>query len=581
MRKIAFICLATLLTISLFSQERKHAFEVNERLGKGINIGNTFEAPSEDAWGNPWNPEYFKMIAELGFTHVRVPVRWEPAERSMSTAPYTIYPEFLEKIKSVIDEALKNKLHIIINMHHHEALIADPSGQKERFLSQWGQISDYFKAYPDSLLFEILNEPNDKVTPAVWNELAPEALSEIRKTNPDRVVVIGTAEWGGIGGLSQLQLPDDENIIVTIHYYNPFDFTHQGADWSNMEGVTGVKWNDTEQERETIHQEFKSVISFSNTNKVPVHVGEFGAYSKADIDSRERWTTYLARWFEEQGFSWAYWEFSAGFGIYDPATKKFVQPLVDALLHNPIPEPTQTIVTPVYKSNFQNDTDGWMINNQGGASSTVSVKDNKLETVVTKGGTEGWHIQLMKTDLLLEKGQMYRLSFTASSSEPYTATCYIGRNADPWDAYGDYNQAAFGHEEETFSYVFTMNENTDPAARFVFDLGKMVGETTALGIVTFSNIQLDKLDFNTTGITTVGKEENVQVYLTSGQSRLCFSNEDNYTSLSVFSLGGSLIAKHPLTAGNNEINANSWASGIYIIVLDGKGKNYVQKIVKK
>ncbi|MDR1114682.1 MAG: glycoside hydrolase family 5 protein, partial [Tannerella sp.] len=202
MRKITFICLATLLTLPLFSQERKHAFDVKERLGKGINLGDTFEAPSEEAWGNPWNPEYFKMIAELGFTHVRVPVRWEPADRSMNTAPYTIYPQFMERIKSVIDEALKNKLHIIINMHHHEALIARPTEQRERFLSQWSQISTYFKDYPDSLLFELLNEPNDQVTSALWNHLASEALSEIRKTNADRIVLIGPAEWGGVEGLS-------------------------------------------------------------------------------------------------------------------------------------------------------------------------------------------------------------------------------------------------------------------------------------------------------------------------------------------------------------------------------------------
>ena len=78
-------------------------------------------------------------------------------------------------------------------MHHHDNLFANPSAEKARFISQWEQISDYFKNYPDSLLFEILNEPHDKLTPALWNEYSKEALSVIRKTNPERCVLLGTA----------------------------------------------------------------------------------------------------------------------------------------------------------------------------------------------------------------------------------------------------------------------------------------------------------------------------------------------------------------------------------------------------
>ena len=36
-----------LLSLPLFSQGNGHAFEINEKLGRGVNIGNTFEAPSE------------------------------------------------------------------------------------------------------------------------------------------------------------------------------------------------------------------------------------------------------------------------------------------------------------------------------------------------------------------------------------------------------------------------------------------------------------------------------------------------------------------------------------------------------
>jgi endoglucanase len=339
--------LITLIFFSLFivatSQHRETSFEMNRQLGRGINMGNAFEAPTEEAWGNPWQPEYFELIASQGFDHVRLPIRWEPEERSMAEPPYAISEAFLKRIQFVVDKALEQDLIIIINMHHHEALYANPAGQKARFLAQWRQIAEYFKDYPDDLLFEVLNEPHGELSPELWNIYFADALEEIRTTNPDRLVLIGTANYGGVDGVSELELPDDKNLILTVHYYNPFHFTHQGANWvgDQSEDWLGTQWHGTKAERQTIADDFKPVLDFSKNHNIPVYIGEFGAYSKADMESRVRWTNFCARWFEEQGFSWAYWEFSVGFGIYDPESGTFLSGLVDALLNDPMPEPTR------------------------------------------------------------------------------------------------------------------------------------------------------------------------------------------------------------------------------------------------
>jgi len=103
----------------------------------------------------------------------------------------------------------------------------------------------------------------------------------------------------------------------------------------------GTTWNDTEEEREAVRKDFAPLIALEKEKNVPIHIGEFGAYEKADMKSRAKWTTFLTRYFGEQGWSWAYWEFSASFGIYNPETKTFNQELVDALLHNEMPELTK------------------------------------------------------------------------------------------------------------------------------------------------------------------------------------------------------------------------------------------------
>jgi endoglucanase len=400
-----FILLAVVFAVS--AQEREKAFAINEKLGRGINYGNMFEAPTETAWGNQWRPEYAGIIADLGFNHVRIPIRWEPSDRSMATAPYTVYSTFLNRIKQVVDSAINSGLYAVINMHHHDALFENPGQQKARFLAQWKQISEFFSDYPDSLLFEILNEPHGNMTAEIWNEFYKEVLDTIRVDNPERIVLIGTPEWGGLGGLPSLELPEDENVILTVHYYNPFQFTHQGASWvgGNADDWLGTEWLDTETERDVMRQEFAPLKAIELQHNIPVHIGEFGAYSKADIDSRVRWTTFLSRYLEELGWSWAYWEFSAGFGIYNPSNKTILQPLADALLHNEMPEAGQYIGTPIYISSFTTSNNGWSLNAQQGASGQLTRADNAITANITNSGTQGWHVQLVKGNISLQEGK--------------------------------------------------------------------------------------------------------------------------------------------------------------------------------
>ena len=573
-RLISFIFIMV-LAISGYAQGETKAWEMKERLGRGINMGNMFEAPTETEWGNPWKPEYFRIIAELGFTHVRLPVRWETAVRSSATPPYTIYPVFMNRIKQVVDSALANNLHIVFNMHHHESLFTNPTGQRERFMAQWRQISEFFQDYPDSLLFEPLNEPNGNLTPELWNAWVPEVLSIIRETNPDRTVLIGTPEWGGLGGLPKLEIPDDDNIILTIHYYNPFNFTHQGAEWSGEQSQAwlGTKWLDTEVDREVIHNEFQLAKNISETHNIPIHVGEFGAYSKADMESRARWTTYLSRWFEEQGFSWAYWEFSAGFGIYNPSTKKLNDPLVNALLHNPIPEPARVVATSIYSSNFNTNTDGWSLNRSGGAIGSLTRTDGKLNVLITNGGTEGWNTQLMKTGIRLENGKTYRISFKASAPVGRSMTAYAGKNSDPWTSYSGYSSIYVSTEEGSYSYLFTMNTD-DFVARLVFDLGGVSSGITVWDI---------KLESIVITPTSSGKIRGniLKTYPNPFNREIFIENPGSYRQAALYNAAGSKMKDFALTQGVNQLNVPDLHPGLYILNVTGDGPAENIKLLRK
>ncbi len=304
----------------------------NERIGRAINLGNALEAPNEGDWGVVLRPEYFEIVKNAGFGAVRVPVRW--STRTSETAPYAIDLVFFARVDWVIRQAFDNDLAVIINIHHYEEIMTEPANHKDRFLGMWRQIAERYKNYDSDLFFEVLNEPNNNLTAALWNEYLLEAIDLIRETNPGRTLIVGTAEWGGIAALPRLELPaEDQNLIATIHYYNPFQFTHQGAEWVNGANAwLGQTWTGSTAQQQAVTTDFNTVKSWSETNRRPIFMGEFGAYSKADMDSRARWTAFVSREAETHGWSWAYWEFISGFGAYDGSADAWRDPLLNALI---------------------------------------------------------------------------------------------------------------------------------------------------------------------------------------------------------------------------------------------------------
>ena len=474
----------------------------------------------------------------------------------------------------MVDSTLNNGLYAIINMHHHEALYEDPEGQKERFLAQWKQISEFFADYPDSLLFEILNEPHGNLDATKWNTFFADALSTIREDNPERVVLIGTAEYGGLGGLSKLQLPDDENIIVTVHYYNPFSFTHQGAEWSEgSDAWLGTEWTDTETERQIVQDEFAPLKVLEQEENIPVHIGEFGSYNKADMNSRERWTTYLARYIELQGWSWAYWEFSAGFGIYNPSDDSYNDRLIDALLHNEIPEPARYVGTAVYTSQFDQSISDWNITANNGAAATMTQNAENLEVNISTASSEGWHIQLVKNNVALEAGKKYRLTFKAKSSANRNASSYVGMNVSPWSSYSGYNSISLTDTFKVYSYVFDMT-TTDNNARIVFDLGTATPDFT----IEFLTLESVELEFPTS--VELLEDVKSRVFPNPVKANLFVNNTADFQQLQISDINGQLIKQSQLSHGFNKISVNELSSGIYFVTLSNQSNRHTVKVIK-
>ena len=179
------------------------------------------------------------------------------------------------------------------------------------------------------------NEPHDKLNDR-WNECLKLGLAAVRKSNPTRPVIIGPTHWNGIWKLPTLELPDDKYLIVTVHMYNPHEFTHQGASWADpkVQAIHDREFGKPEEIAKVV-KELEDAAKWGKAHNVPIYVGEFGAYEKAPQASRVLWTTTIARNCERLNMSWAYWEFGAGFGVYDLNANQWRDDLLRALVPKP------------------------------------------------------------------------------------------------------------------------------------------------------------------------------------------------------------------------------------------------------
>ncbi|WP_169973886.1 glycoside hydrolase family 5 protein [Tautonia rosea] len=332
-RLVLIISVVTLTGLpSSAVQAEDPAAEQNRRLGRGINLGNALEAPREGEWGMVLEESFFEAIQQAGFDSVRIPIRW--SNHAKREAPYIIDPAFFDRVDWAIDQAISRGLQTVVNVHHFEELYEHPEAERSRFLSLWTQVAERYQDLPGSVVFELLNEPHGNLDTERWNSLLVEALEVIRVSNPDRIVMLGPASWNNYRSLESLQLPeDDRRLIATFHYYDPFPFTHQGAEWVENSGRwLGTSWDGSDSEKAEVTSAFDQVVAWAKQHDRPIYLGEFGAYSRADLASRARWTAFIARQAEERGFSWAYWEFGSGFGAFDREEGRWRPELLNALI---------------------------------------------------------------------------------------------------------------------------------------------------------------------------------------------------------------------------------------------------------
>jgi aryl-phospho-beta-D-glucosidase BglC (GH1 family) len=270
---------------------------------------------------------------------------------------------FLAQLDKAIDSILAAGLSVDLCVFPNSELKQKLQTQRgvDDFIFLWRFLSAHLaKSDSDHVFFEILNEP--EVTDLYrWGGIQVRVVKAIRDNDQRHTIIATAGRWSGLDDLLQLEPVSDNNTIYTFHFYEPYQFTHQGATWGSSEwlyykDIPYPATYDSMQTQlnqvpdaiaryqlflyanggwgpETMQRKLAFAGEWGRARHVPVICNEFGAFREmAPPDSRAMWITDVRTALEQQHIGWAMWDYSGNFGVLKRGSDHVPDaPIVEAL----------------------------------------------------------------------------------------------------------------------------------------------------------------------------------------------------------------------------------------------------------
>lgn len=289
--------------------------DIKKGLGIGINI-----SLFEQYWKSPQIllkediSQKIKNISDAGFKTIRLPIAFDIF---MNPNSFNLQLQIIDKIKEIYGQCAAQKLNLIITYHYGKLNDSNIYSETERISWIWKQVQRRFTGQGYSnLFFELYNEP--VMNGNLWKSTITGIIQNLRYEDHNRIYIIGATNYNSLDELMAMgKLPDDK-IFYTFHFYEPFIFTHQGADWTdnktyiqnlpypyrrnkmpNPFAADSPQKNSSAYEdltqypfiatNEFIAERLKTIAIFCSKNNMPLICTETGVIKLADTKSRKRY----------------------------------------------------------------------------------------------------------------------------------------------------------------------------------------------------------------------------------------------------------------------------------------------------
>lgn len=314
------------------------SMQVRKDLSRGVNLAGWFTHRDDPTLRDGWpQGADFALMRKLGVRHVRV---------LSDPAWLDDHAENPPLLLAAVQEAIDAGLLVVLAMQpsaESKQLMARSDEPVQRLAASWRQLASLFKDVPSTrLLLEVLNEPEvESITRAM--EIQRQLIESVRSITPERVVVVGGAHFSDVSDLVALTPLNLPRVIYSFHFYEPHNFTHQGASWGwpMWMVLRGLPYPSTPQNlaalvpqltpmarphaawygeqswnREKLASHIDQAAAWSSRHQVPVWCSEFGVLRDvAPADSRRRWLRDARELFESRGIAWTHFDWWGHFGL--------------------------------------------------------------------------------------------------------------------------------------------------------------------------------------------------------------------------------------------------------------------------
>lgn len=342
--------LALFLSVALLSQyakssptlpkQRQIAFNRAKMLNNGISISWLEQTWNKDILTTDGvKPADLQLLKQLGFKTIRLPVAFRYFEKL-----HVPQQQVMARIDKVWALCRQYGFKLIIDYHYGDLADSNYISATKNIINTWKIIAKkYLHTDANALFYEIYNEP-PPMNPQIWKDAAYNIVNAIRKIDKRRTLIVGASNYNSIYELGRFVRLPDENIIYTFHFYEPFLFTHQGAEWvGDQMATTGVpfpynvekfpamniKAKGTPGEANynkyhldgnegSIKDKLQIVKNWANKYNVPIICGEYGSYNKyADEQSRCNYVNAVRKSLKLLNIPGILWDYNTTFSLFN------------------------------------------------------------------------------------------------------------------------------------------------------------------------------------------------------------------------------------------------------------------------
>ena len=294
----------------------------------------------------------FATFQKAGFNSVRLAVKTDYFQNP--NPPHQFFENGFKWLNNIILMAKGHNIRLVIDMHmptggaSQDFRITDKNQifwndpwLKGRFIDTWREIARRYADEPAIWAYDIMNEP------ATWDfeaykQLMLHTVSAIRSKDQNHILVIqpGMRMVDNQALFAYPQI-DDKNIVRSVHFYDPIEFTHQNVYWgingknviSNYPATSSTgnpAWNASK-----ILQALTQAYQKAEPDKYPVVLFEFGTVFQKINTGQPLWINNVVEAAKHLNIGWHYWYYKGPayigemglrtkYGILRPITWKFL-----------------------------------------------------------------------------------------------------------------------------------------------------------------------------------------------------------------------------------------------------------------